>query len=70
MVEASQRRGAGSAPMPAGHSRFSLMLAAIIVLLGACLPMLGLSLVFVLLIEKVILRRVPETQRWLGLRPA
>lgn len=67
-----RRRNVGvlGAPMPAGHSRFSLMLVAIIVLLGACLPMLGLSLVFVLLIEKVILRRVPETQRWLGLRPA
>lgn len=42
---------------------FALLLAA----LGFLLPLLGLSLLLVLLTERLLLRRLPRGRRWLGL---
>lgn len=53
------------APRPAGAA-----LVAGVVLLGVLLPLFGLSLLAVLLVERVVLRRTPGPRRWLGLRPA
>ncbi|SFR76253.1 PepSY-associated TM helix domain-containing protein [Sphingomonas jatrophae] len=44
-------------------------LAAGIVLLGVLLPLFGATLVAVLLIERLVLRRSPAASRWLGLSP-
>jgi uncharacterized iron-regulated membrane protein len=43
---------------------------AIVAGFGLLLPMLGLSLLALLLLEWLVLRRVPATAAWLGLRPA
>jgi uncharacterized iron-regulated membrane protein len=43
---------------------------ALLVAFGIYLPLLGLSLIVVLMIERLVLRRLPGTRRWLGLRPA
>jgi uncharacterized iron-regulated membrane protein len=38
--------------------------------LGLFLPLLGVTLVAVLLIERLVLRHLPGARHWLGLRPA
>lgn len=53
------------APRPAGAA-----LVGGVVLLGVLLPLFGASLVAVLLVERLLLRRAPGPRRWLGLRPA
>jgi len=40
----------------------------VLILLGVLLPLLGLSMIVVLLIETTVLRRLPATRRFLGLR--
>lgn len=62
--------GALGAPLPLGDPRFSAGLFAIVVMLGVLLPMFGISLVLVALIERSILRRLPGPRHWLGLRGA
>lgn len=47
--------------------RFSALLAVSIAALTVLLPLFGLSLLFVLAIERVLLRRLPAASRWLGL---
>jgi uncharacterized iron-regulated membrane protein len=42
---------------------------AVLVGLGLFLPLLGVTLVAVLLIERLVLRRLPGARHWLGLRP-
>ena len=37
---------------------------------GACATALAASLIALLLVERVILRRLPAASRWLGLAPA
>jgi uncharacterized iron-regulated membrane protein len=66
-----RRRNVGvlGAPVPMRKPRFSFGLAALIVAFGLYLPMLGLSLIAVLLIEKFVLRRIRPAERWLGLQP-
>lgn len=66
-----RRRGAGllGAPLPIRKARFSWALAMLLAAFGLYLPMLGASLVVVLTIERLVLRRVPSIQRWLGLQP-
>jgi len=59
--------GVLGAPIPLTRPRFSLALAALIVAIGIYLPMMGASLIFVLLIERFVLRRISGTSRWLGL---
>lgn len=42
---------------------------ALLVCLGVVLPMLGLSILAVLAVETLVLRRLPAARRWLGLSP-
>jgi uncharacterized iron-regulated membrane protein len=42
----------------------------LLVLLGVLLPMLGVSMIVVLLVERLVLRHLPGPGRWLGLSPA
>lgn len=48
--------------------RWSFGLVAIVLLLGIALPLFGLSLLLVLALEWMLLRRIPPVARWLGLR--
>lgn len=66
-----RRRSVGllGAPVPARKPSFSWGLAMLLVAFGVYLPMLGASLVFVLAMERLVLRRVPTIQHWLGLQP-
>ena len=40
---------------------------AFIVALGVVMPLFGATLLIVLLVEALILRRIPGARRWLGL---
>ena len=57
------------APVPIRRIRFSFGLVAGLAAFGVYFPFLGTSMVVVGLVERFILRRLPSTQRWLGLRP-
>ena len=63
------RRPAGvlGAPAAGTNPRFSIVLAVAIVLLAIILPLLGISLVATLLIERLVLQRVPRASLFLGL---
>lgn len=67
-----RRRPGGvlGAPIPTGRPRLGAAFAGVLIALGLLLPLLGLSLIAVLAIERLLLRRLPATSRWLGLRPA
>jgi uncharacterized iron-regulated membrane protein len=58
------------APLPRTQPRFGAPLVAAIVALGLYLPMFGFTLVGVLLVERLLLRRLPRARQWLGLAPA
>lgn len=58
------------APIPLSRPRFGGVLVAAIVALGLYLPTFGLTLIVVLMTERLVLRRIPATQRWLALRVA
>ena len=62
--------GVLGAPVPLGRPRFTYALGILVVGLGIYLPLFGLSLLLVVLLERSILRRLPVTQRWLGLAGA
>ena len=64
-----RRRPVGllGAPMPLSRPHAGFGLVAIIVALGIYLPLFGLTLLGVLLIERVVLRHMPGPRRWLGL---
>ena len=62
--------GALGAPAPIGRVRFSPALVALLFVLGVYFPFFGGSMILVGLTEKFILRRIPQTQRWLGLSAA
>lgn len=66
-----RRRDAGilGAPKILMTPRLSASLLAIVILLGVYLPLFGLSLIGVLLIERILLCRVEPVRHWLGLRP-
>ena len=57
------------APIPLSRPRFGPLLIAAILALGLYLPLFGLTLVLVLLIERLILRRLVEARAWLGIEP-
>lgn len=58
------------APVRLSRPAIGAGLVALIVALGLYLPMFGATLTLVLLAEKLILRRLPGTRKWLGLAPA
>jgi uncharacterized iron-regulated membrane protein len=62
--------GVLGAPIPAGPPRFATGLLAIVLILGVLLPLLGVTLILVFLVERLILRHIPGVARWLGLRAA
>lgn len=68
-----RRRETGilGAPTPVPQPRrASMPFVTALVALCLYLPMLGISLLCVLLTETLVLRRIPATQRWLGLQPS
>jgi uncharacterized iron-regulated membrane protein len=62
--------GVLGAPEALQPSRFSFGLGLIILALAVYLPLLGLSMLVVNLIEQLILRRIPSVRNWLGLNAA
>lgn len=57
------------APLPTARPRFGGILIAIIVALGLYLPMFGITLIVMLAVERLVLRRIEPVQTWLALRP-
>ena len=55
------------APPALAERRVGAGLIAVTVLLAIYLPLLGASLIVVLLLEQLVLRRIPPVARWLGL---
>ncbi|MFZ4603253.1 MAG: PepSY-associated TM helix domain-containing protein [Caulobacterales bacterium] len=56
------------APEMLERPRFSFALLAALATLAVLFPLHGASLLVVLLVERLILRRVPSVRRWLGLQ--
>jgi uncharacterized iron-regulated membrane protein len=65
-----RRRPTGllGAPIPLSRPRFGWALVAGVVALGLYLPMFGVTLIAVLLLERTVLSRLPGARRWLGLK--
>jgi uncharacterized iron-regulated membrane protein len=62
--------GALGAPSALGDARAPRGLVLPILLLGVLLPLFGASLLFVLLLERLLLRQIAPVRCWLGLRLA
>jgi len=62
--------GVLGAPVWRQPPHFSPALIALIVVLAIVFPMLGVSMLFLALTERFVLRRIPAIRHWLGLRPA
>lgn len=60
----------GAPKAPPNSPKMALGVMLIIAVLGTLLPMLGISLIVVLLIEFLVLRRIPAAAKYLGLRAA
>ncbi len=60
-------QGVLGAPKVMLSPRLSFGLVVLVVLFGVYLPLFGASLVFVLLAEFAVLKRIPKVQDWLGL---
>ena len=58
------------APAPSSNSQVSVALLGFVVLLGVALPLFGLSLIIVLMAERLILSRFSGLKHWLGLSAA
>ncbi|MBX3441569.1 MAG: PepSY domain-containing protein [Planctomyces sp.] len=67
-----KRRDSGGLGAPRALERpgGSPGLLLLIVLFGIYLPLFGASLIVVLLVERLVLCRIPGVRRWLGLSPA
>jgi uncharacterized iron-regulated membrane protein len=59
--------GVLGAPTPIRRVRWSAGLIALLIGFGLYFPFLGGSMILVALTEHFVLRRIPATQRWLGL---
>jgi uncharacterized iron-regulated membrane protein len=73
MAHAGWRRrpqGVLGAPDPVQNPRFSFGLGLLILAFGIYLPLFGLSMIVVKLVEKLILSRIPAVRDWLGLSMA
>lgn len=64
-----RRRAPGTlgAPAPLAPPRATAPLVGVLLLLSLWLPLFGLSLLLVWLLERWLLRRIPAVARWLGL---
>lgn len=64
-----RRRSTGllGAPIALSRPKIGAGLVALIVALGLYLPLFGATLVLVVLLEHLVLRRVPQASKWLGL---
>jgi uncharacterized iron-regulated membrane protein len=64
-----RRRPVGllGAPIPLSRPRFGPLLVGSIMLLGLLLPMFGVTLIAMLIVERSVLRALPGPRRWLGL---
>lgn len=60
-------QGVLGAPKPALSPRVSWGLISIIVVIRICLPLFAASLLFVLLLEWLLLSRIPRVRSWRGL---
>ena len=67
-----RRRDEGilGAPKVILSPRISAGLLVLLVLAGIYLPLFGASLVVVLVVERLVLRRIGPVRDWLGLQPA
>ncbi|MBS0249465.1 MAG: PepSY domain-containing protein [Proteobacteria bacterium] len=65
-----KRRPAGTlgAPMALARPKIGAALVVSVLLLAVYMPMFGLTLIFVLLVEALALRHIQSVRRWLGLR--
>jgi uncharacterized iron-regulated membrane protein len=65
-----RRRPSGllGAPRAAGERRAIVGLVLTICLLAVLFPMFGISLLLILVVEKVVLVRIPRVSEWLGLQ--
>lgn len=61
-------QGVLGAPEPRSEPRAALPFLALVFTLGILMPLFGLSVIVVYLVERFGLRRWPAAQRWLGLR--
>lgn len=61
--------GVLGAPHPSRNERMSWGLPLLTLLFAVYLPLFGASLVVVLVLEKLVLARIPGVRDWLGLRP-
>ncbi len=68
--DAAPRQARWASPPPIPDARIGIGLAAIIVVAGVLLPVLGASLLVLGLLEAGLLRRWPAARRWLGLQSA
>lgn len=59
-------QGLGAPPMPKEKVMAGLM--PMLLILAAVLPLLALSLVVMALVEKLVIRRIPDLASWLGLQ--
>ena len=59
----------GAPPALSRRSPVPIGLVILLAALGIYLPLLGLSIILVLLTERFVLRRLPAARDWLGLRP-
>lgn len=64
-----KRKPAGflGAPPPIPNATAGKVVGTIILALAIVLPVMGMSLVVILLVEKLVIRRLPGTRVWLGL---
>ena len=60
-------QGVLGAPVPLQNPHHSAWILIPVVLLAVWLPLLGASLLVVVLAERFVLRRIPSASRWLGL---
>jgi len=65
-----RRRNVGvlGAPIPMAKPRWPWLFVATVILLAVYLPEMGVSLIVVVLLERLLLRRIPSVSSWLGLR--
>ena len=60
-------KGVLGAPHPSMNAKFAWGTVIVVVLFGLYLPLFGGSLILVLLLEKLVLSRIPGVRHWLGL---